>query len=167
MTAIDLVKICNEYLSYNPHTGIFIWKKRKGQNTKVGKAAGGKTGHGYQAIMLEGSTYKAHRLAFLLCHGWLPCGIDHINGVRDDNRIINLRECTPKQNGANRGVNKNNTSGYKGVTFDNGHKRWRARLGTGGVEYYLGLYDCKIEAAKAYNVKALEMFGEFAWLNKV
>ena len=90
---------------------------------------------------------------------------DHINGKGLDNRRSNLRLCTHSQNMANRGPQKNNTSGYKGVSM-NGAK-WRAVIMYKKRSFHLGNHDTREEAAHAYNEKAIELFREFAWLNEV
>lgn len=87
--------------------------------------------------------------------------VDHINGNTLDNRRANLRFVTAKQNTLNRKMDRDNKSGYRGVGWHiRGHK-WRSRV----AGYHLGLFDDPVEAAKAYDAKALEMFGDFAKLN--
>lgn len=91
--------------------------------------------------------------------------VDHLNGDKLDNRKANLRLCTPGENQSNRGLQSNNTSGYKGV-FAYG-TRWRARIVTGRKNINLGVFDTKEQAALAYNEAALIHHGTFAKLNKV
>ncbi len=93
--------------------------------------------------------------------------VDHINGNPQDNRLENLRACTLSQNQANRKLNVNNTSGYKGVRFHKTAGRWQARITFQGKELYLGLHWTIRDAVIAYNDKAFELFGEFAKLNEV
>jgi len=101
--------------------------------------------------------------------------IDHRNGNTLDNRKENLRECTHQQNQANRRLGKDNTSGYKGVSYKkrnkdmiNEHsKPWEVRIRYNGKRLYLGAYKTKEEAALAYNKKAIELYGEYAYLNNV
>lgn len=87
--------------------------------------------------------------------------IDHINGEGLDNRRENLRSATPTQNHCNRGRQSNNTSGYKGVTFDKRLKRWQAQIQYRGKYKYLGQFDTPEEAAVAYALAATELHGEF------
>jgi len=91
---------------------------------------------------------------------------DHINGNGLDNRRNNLRICTNQQNGMNRKVNINNTSGYKGVSWHKKGKKWQVQIKAEKF-LYLGLFKSKIQAAKAYNQKALKLFGEYANLNEL
>lgn len=92
--------------------------------------------------------------------------IDHKNGNPLDNRKNNLRFCTRSQNYMNKkGAYKNSTSKYKGVHWRKGRNTWRAGIGIDGKAIHLGTFKLEIEAAKAYNEKALELFGEFANIN--
>jgi hypothetical protein len=99
---------------------------------------------------------------------WCPDGyfIDHINGNPLDNRRCNLRIVTPQQNCWHKTQNrKDNTSGYKGVTRH--HEKWRAQIYKGGRQIRIGRFTNKIDAAKAYNDKAIDLFGEYAYLNVI
>lgn len=92
--------------------------------------------------------------------------IDHINRDPSDNRRNNLRICNQQQNVFNtRG--KNHTSVYKGVSWQKSRNKWFAVIGINGKTYNLGRYNNEIDAAKAYNKKAIELFGEFAYLNDI
>ena len=96
--------------------------------------------------------------------------IDHINGDGLDNRIENLREATKSQNMANRGLQKNNQYGYKGISFDkrpNMLKPWFSRIKVNGKQINLGRSETKEQAAKKYNDAAIKYFGEFAYLNVI
>lgn len=92
--------------------------------------------------------------------------VDHINGNKLDNRRKNLRICTLKQNCRHKGFSKNNTSGYKGVYWDNTHKYWVAKLEKNRKIYAFYFKD-KLIAAKKYNELALKYHGEFALINKI
>ncbi len=98
-----------------------------------------------------------------------PLGMetDHINGDKCDNRKSNLRICTKSQNNANRGLAANNTSGYKGVTWDKNRGKWFAQTKLLQKKVNLGYFDTKEEAALAYNEFIKENFGSFARLNEV
>lgn len=109
-----------------------------------------------------------HRVVFSLS-GYLTHGgmIDHINQNKLDCRLENLRQCTRSQNVANRPLQKNSTTGYKGVyKRENKHSiSWRSIITKDGIKYRLGTFDCPVKAAKAYDQAAQELFGEFAYLN--
>jgi hypothetical protein len=90
-----------------------------------------------------------------------PRLIDHIDGNRLNNQRINLRLCNKAQNGQNRGRNKNNTSGYKGVTWDGFAGRWLAQIFIQGKKKNLGRFDFPEEAHAAYCRAALIHHGEF------
>ena len=152
-----------EVLNYDPTTGIFTWKKMDRRHWLLGTAAGARHSGGYTRIYVNGQEYYGHRLAWLYVHGeWPPHQVDHINGVRTDNRIANLRLATATENHANTKLRVDNTSGLEGVCRHSTSKRWRARLHCNGVEKHLGFFDTKEEAAEAYRRAASENFGQFA-----
>jgi len=91
--------------------------------------------------------------------------VDHINENKADNRKENLRIATYSQNLACRGPYKNNTSGYKGVSWDKRRKVWMVLLGYQGKRIYVGSFNDKNKAAQMYNIKAKEIFGDFAYQN--
>lgn len=91
--------------------------------------------------------------------------VDHINGDKLDNRLQNLRFVTIKENTYNRKKKRNCTSKYKGVFWNSKNRNWRSAISKEGKKLNIGSFKLEIEAAKAYNIKALEVFGEFAKLN--
>jgi hypothetical protein len=96
--------------------------------------------------------------------------VDHKNGNGLDNRRQNLRICTHSQNMANRSISTRNTSGYKGVMYHPNHSTkspWLATICFQGKSVAIGLFETPQAAARAYNAKAKELFGEFAYLNPV
>ncbi|NGM81239.1 HNH endonuclease [Paenibacillus sp. 7124] len=93
--------------------------------------------------------------------------VDHINRDGLDNRRDNLRVCRREDNARNNNGRSHNTSGYKGVTWHKQARKWAAQLTSKGVHYHLGLHATKESAARAYNAKAAELFGEFATLNEI
>lgn len=91
--------------------------------------------------------------------------VDHKNRITLDNQRHNLRHCTNIENQRNKGLPENNTSGYKGVSWNRRHRKWRSHIWTDGKSIYLGSFTCLVKAAKAYDKKAIELFGEFSSLN--
>ncbi len=135
------------------------------QSTKPGDIAGGircVRGLEYLRIKIRGRKYSANRLAFLYIRGrWPRFLMDHQDGNTLNNRWQNLRECTHSQNAANRGANKNNKLGIKGVyLFAPGV--YRAEIGINGKKIRLGLHKTPEAAAHAYRKAAKKYFGEFA-----
>lgn len=88
--------------------------------------------------------------------------VDHINGVKTDNRRSNLRICTHAENLRNRGAPRSNKTGFKGVSFHSRNKRFYAEIKVNGKRKYLGYFDSAQEAHAAYCVAAIELHGEFA-----
>lgn len=93
---------------------------------------------------------------------WSKLQIDHINGVKTDNRWVNLREATHSQNQCNIALQKNNTSGFKGVNYDRRRDKWIAWLGIAGQSLYLGGYDTKEEAYRVVCAKREKEHKHFA-----
>lgn len=163
----QLFKKCLKYLDYDPITGIFKWKLTVSTNGVIGDKIETTNKCPYLKIQIQGEHYLAHRLAFLMCKGYLPEFIDHIDGDTKNNRIENLRGCTKSQNGMNRPKQINNKTGFKGVSWQKSAKKYTAQITVKGKKKYLGSFSCKYDAAKAYNKAALQYFGEFAYLNKL
>ena len=92
---------------------------------------------------------------------------DHLNGNGLDNRKINLRICTTSQNSMNRGLQINNTTGFKGVNYDKFSNKFRAQIRVNNIYKNLGYYIDPKDAARAYNEAAIKFHGEFANLNKI
>lgn len=151
-----------ECLSYNPETGEFRALFTSGAR-RAGDIADARHPKGYTAITLDGGRYLAHRLAWLYVHGQFPPeDIDHINGVKSDNRICNLRAANRSQNMANIGALSNSKSGIRGVRFYSRTSRWIASIRADGKTTHLGYFATAEEAAQAYREAATRLHGEFA-----
>jgi hypothetical protein len=150
-----------EILSYDPNTGVFLWRMSRGPR-RAGEEAG-TFREGYRIVRIKDFGYSAHRLAWLYVYGeWPPSIIDHKNGYKADNRIENLRICTYSQNLANQKTSKNNSSGVKGITWARRQKRWRAQIRLNGKNKALGYFKEKEAAILAYANAAEQLFGKFA-----
>lgn len=91
--------------------------------------------------------------------------VDHRNGYGLDNRRCNLRTCCHAQNSANRGANRNNRLGYKGVAYRSDRQKFVAYIHAGGRQKFLGHFENAVDAATAYDRAAVEIYGEFAGTN--
>ena len=129
--------------------GNLIWKVRKAKRIKIGDIAGSfDRTHGYHTVGIDGRLYKAHRLIWLWHHGYMPEGeLDHINKIKHDNCIENLREVSSQCNKRNAGNPKDNKTGVKGVrigkSLDNA---WQARISINRRQCHLGEFNCFDEA---------------------
>lgn len=152
-----------EYLSYNEKTGQFTWLKT---NFK-GRVAGRVNCDGYIHIGLKKTVYMGHRLAWFYVHGeWPADQIDHKDRNPSNNAIKNLRQATRNENMWNSAAQRNNTSGFKGVSWCKRTKKWIAFLMFNKKNNRLGSFNTKEEAAAAYQGAARVAFGAFAHYTK-
>lgn len=136
------------HLHYNPETGIFTRIKASG-TAHVGDIAGTLSQTGYIYISLQNKDYRAHRLVWLYLHGTFPENlIDHINGVRHDNRLCNLRECTKAENTVNSKIDPRNKLGFKGIRKSGNNYSARATIDY--KEHHIGNFKTREEASDAY-----------------
>lgn len=151
-----------EIVQYDPETGVFTWLECRKKCTP-GSVAGSVRPDGYTQIRLDYKRYYAHRLAWLYMTGQHSDKIvDHADGNPRNNAWRNLREATPAQSAQNRGVQKNNRDGVKGVKRA-GH-RFYAMISAAGHNRYLGTFETQAEAIAAYAAAARHYHGEFARL---
>lgn len=162
----------SELLRYDPETGHLYRMKDVlcGPNRfvrfKAGERAGAQMVNGYISVTINGKMYYAHRLAWLLMTGeWPEKSVDHINGVRNDNRWANLRSATNQQNQFNRGVRKDSSSGIKGVSFHKASGLWWAGIRINGKCISLKYHKTAEAAKAAYEEAAAHYHGEFARSN--
>lgn len=173
-------------LDYDANTGLLTWKTRSSywfnetsSQSKEQSAAAWNSRYagkpalnninkdGYRQGSILNKGYLAHRIVWFYMTGeWPKNKIDHKNNCRSDNKWTNLREATNSQNGSNSIISKNNLSGYKGVYWNKKDKRWFSQITHNRKTINLGRFKNKEDAAIAYNFAAIEMFGEFALINK-
>ena len=160
-----------QLLHYDHVSGSWTWLHRDGDdretkrwNTRyAGKEAGRLDDEGYRIIYIDDMPFKAYRLAFLYMTGeWPPIMADHKDTNKSNDAWMNIRPATRSQNGANRGLFPNNTSGHKGVHWRAQRKKWQARIYVDGKLIYLGLHKEFSDACKAYRDGAIKYFGEYA-----
>lgn len=135
--------------------GKLTWKTTDAnRNAIVGEEAGNIGAKGYRRVSIDNGLYLVHRVIFALAHGRWPAGrLDHINRIRLDNRLENLRECSASENRMNSSVRSDCVSGLKGASFDRRTGRYKAVIrmtGRGGRRKYLGRYKTAEEAHRAF-----------------
>jgi hypothetical protein len=153
MMSLELHPLCilaREVFDYDAETGALIRRTAAGTRAITGVPSGRADRHGHVRVRFDGKEYAAHRLVWLHVTGQLPRGeIDHINGIRSDNRISNLRDVTHRVNLENRRcATKRNVSGVLGVTKRGGS--YSARIKLNGKPVYLGSFGSAAEAHAAY-----------------
>lgn len=143
-------------IRYEPETGNFYWLKPRIGRSLV-TPAGTNNAHGYRIISFNGKAHKAHRLAWLVCFGSWPTGeIDHINGLKGDNRICNLRDVTKSVNTRNvRKPRSNNKTGFLGVS--KARNGYQASITINNKTMHVGRFD-SAEAAHFAYVEAKRKF---------
>ena len=150
ITQSYLLKLFDTY-----EDGSLYWKKYHRKCNRQSSS-------GYLNVDIDGKTYKVHRIIFMMHHGYMPEYIDHINGNKLDNRIENLRKATKEQNGWNRGIQKNNKSGIKGVSWNSQSKKWRVQLRHDGKVKYIGQFE-DLELAELVATETRNKFhGDYA-----
>jgi hypothetical protein len=156
-----------DLLSYNSLTGEFTWRPRanngQGFNTRLAGKRAGTVHNGYCSIELDGEPHRASRLAWFYMTGEYPSSmIDHKDGDTLNDRFTNLRPASCSENGANAKRRRDNTSGYKGVSFSKALGKFKAYLRKDGKYVHLGCFDSGEAAHAAYVAASAIAFGEFS-----
>jgi hypothetical protein len=150
-----------ELLTYDPETGIFTWNICSG-NARVGAAAGAIKSNGYITIGIDKKRYHAHRLAwFYIYNEWPLLDIDHINRIKTDNRLCNLRVVSRSENLLNTKVRKDSLSGFNGLYWDESRKRWAVRAWVNGAVKHIARVKTLAEALKLRKNAESAYRGEF------
>lgn len=138
-----------ELLSYCPETGVFTWIEARGPR-KAGAEAGKFDSRGYRSIKVDGGNYRACRLAWMYMHGVNPTGcIDHINHIKSDDRICNLRDVDLFGNMQNyTKPNANNVAGLLGVSTS--RSKFSSEIRVRNARIHLGTFNTAQQAHEAY-----------------
>lgn len=144
----DLTYIEVSYiLLYDKETGKLFWKVRRGGRALAGQEATSISTRGYAQVGINNTCYQAHRLAWLLTYKcWPKSGLDHINWIKTDNRICNLREVSQQENMHNKSLYKNSKTGLTGVNWSEMKSTYQVRLSRDKVEKHLGYFTDFFEA---------------------
>lgn len=143
-------EILKKYLSYDPNTGLLVWIIPLAYRHQPGDIAGSLDSSGYLRVSIFNRNYWVHRIIWLHYYGvWPTYEIDHINRIKSDNRIDNLRDVLPTMNQRNRSVSTNNTSGYSGVSYISQSLRWRVQIQVDGKRLHIGTFHSKEQAIEA------------------
>jgi AP2 domain. len=165
---MNLIEIISRRTEYRPD-GVLVWTFLPRRKERIGMDAGSiSSTDGYVYIKSEGKRVGAHRVVFFKHHGYVPVEVDHINRIRSDNRIENLRDAiTHNNNCGNQSHQTGRSSKYKGVCWDKNRNKWIVAIKVNRKAKYLGRYKNEEDAARAYNAAASIYFGEFANINEV
>jgi poly-D-alanine transfer protein DltD len=158
----SLAKRFNEAFEYKD--GELYWKINPNNSKKhIGKLAGyKKESTEYGVVMLDKKSYCLHKVIFCMHHGWMPEVVDHINLVRKDHRIENLRAATHVTNNWNKGVQRNNKLGIKNVCYNKQNKKYWVQITQNRKNIYSQMFD-DLELAELVATMAREKYhGEFA-----
>lgn len=152
---------------YDADCGKLIWRYREDKPKKwnsrcAGQYAGVKNPRLYSGITIDGKSYQCHQVIWLYHYGeWPSSEIDHINLCKQDNRIENLRVVNRSQNMHNITAQKDNMSGYKGVSWHKRAKKWQVHLQVNFKKLYCGLFECPELAHLVYSEHAASLCGEY------
>lgn len=160
-TTIPTPEVLRQLVDYDPETGVLTWRPRTAKQVAAshvdrwnrrwaGRQITTKDRHGYVYLRLKRRRVAAHRAAWAIAKGhWPAADIDHINGVRDDNRLANLRAVTRSGNNKNSTLRSDNKSGVVGVSWDSARNVWAVRIKVGDYYKFLGYFQSKAAAVRA------------------
>lgn len=137
-----------ELFHYDPETGLFTRLISRSNRVKAGQVITRIDTAGYVSVEIGRISYRMHRLAHLYMIGTFPKEqMDHINGIRHDNRWANLRACSNRENCQNQAIKSK--TGFRGC-HKNSYGKWVAEIINNEVKYHLGIYETPEEAQGAY-----------------
>lgn len=140
-------KEVRDIFNYNPDIGLLTWCVYRKGTKGIGKEAGNPQNKGYRQVHINYKRYLVHRIIWLFVTGaWPEEEIDHINGIRDDNRWNNLRQVTAYENKKNSKRYKNNTSGVTGVSWNDKQSKWVAYIHVNNKMNHFGFFANKSDA---------------------
>lgn len=151
-----------QILEYEPVTGRLLWRVTSGRAIAGREAGNFDKTIGYRRVPIDGKSILAHHVVWGIVKGVWPAQLDHTDGDKANNRIENLRESDQRQNLANIGRPRHNTSGKKGVSFHKATGMWQAQINIAKKKKYLGTFSTADEAHAAYLAAAIAEYGEFA-----
>lgn len=149
------------HVSIDIVSGKVVWTNPKARRLKPGDDAGSAKKGGYWEIKFDGVNYRRHRIVFYVAKGYLPLMVDHVHGVECGDGIDNLQEVTNQQNTMKQRKRVDNSSGFRGVSFNNKHGKWYASINENGKRIHLGCFASPEEASNAYETEAKRVFGKF------
>lgn len=137
-----------ELITYDSDTGFMIWVKDYG-NRKEGTRAGSISRKGYMSLRIDKKLYFVHRLIWLFVHGTFPSEfIDHIDGNKSNNRLVNLRAVSRRENSQN--LSQHRGGKKPGCYYNRSRKKWEAQISINNKKIHLGMYLSEQEAHAAY-----------------
>lgn len=160
---VETKEYFEEYLWLDPIENRFYWAKQPNSQASVGDRAGSTfpDKDGYFLLTFNNKNYYEHRLIWFWHYGYFPELIDHIDGNRTNNHILNLREATKSQNAANSKIRKDNKSGVKGVFYLEKFGTWKASIRVNSKSIHLGNFKSLEEAKRVRLAASMKYFGEF------
>ena len=158
------MEITQEYVRqvFNYKDGDLFWNIKPNTRVRIGDKAGSQDAKGYLYLSLDRKKYPVHHIVFLYFNGYLPKMIDHIDNIKNNNKIENLREATYSQNNRNVLLRKDNKSGIKNVFFEKWTKKWKVMLRIDGKRKCFGRYS-DVDLAELVAIEARNKYhGEYA-----
>ena len=153
------IERAKKLLAYDPSSPSgLVWRVNRGP-VRAGSAAGSPTANGYSLVRLDQVAFYSHRLVYAIVTGTDPgqLQIDHVDGNRQNNNVLNLRTSTHTDNACNQPSNRGSSSKYLGVSWNRARGRWRAQIKRDRKLHFLGYHDLEEDAARAYDAAAREM----------